>query len=320
MLTTAQQPAAPAHSAATAQPRLTTTVAREYVHRAALSEVFLSGWRRSGTDAFTVTAQWPRSHSFYSTHHGLYDPLLLSETIRQTFPLLMHAAYGVPFGHQLSWSSFSFAVNPKAMRIECNPAELELKVQCSDITYRRSLPTSLSLTAEVIRDGSLLAVAGTRFGCIAPAVYRRLRAGQADIDEVFTHAPGPVPPVAARTVGREAARDVVLAPPVRKGRWQLRVDTTHPILFDHAVDHVPGMLLLEAARQAVNALNPSAGTPLVLSMDTMFHRYVEFDSPCWIEAERLAPRAGDPAGVFRVTAFQGDEPAFRAHITTSKAG
>lgn len=32
--------------------------------------------------------------------------------------------------------------------------------------------------------------------------------------------------------------------------WPLRVDRTHPILFDHQLDHVPGMLLLEAARQA----------------------------------------------------------------------
>jgi 2-oxo-3-(phosphooxy)propyl 3-oxoalkanoate synthase len=310
----------PAHATAAPRPALTTTVAREYVHRAALSEVFLSGWHRAGDDAFTVTAQWPRSHSFYSTGRNLYDPLLLSETVRQTFPLLMHAAYGVPFGHQLSWSRFNFAVNPMAMRVECNPAELELKVRCSDIVYRRSLPASLSLTAEVIRDGALLAVASTHFGCIAPTVYRRLRADHADVADVFTHAPDPALPLAPWIVGRESVRDVVLAPPARKGRWQLRVDTMHPILFDHAVDHVPGMLLMEAARQAVHALDPSAGMLFPLSMDTTFHRYVEFDSPCWIEAERLAPRAGEPDDVFRVTALQGGEPAFTADITTSRVG
>ncbi|MGW1075421.1 ScbA/BarX family gamma-butyrolactone biosynthesis protein [Streptomyces sp. NPDC002537] len=317
MLTTTQ-PVAPVHHTVATLPRLTTTVAREYVHRAALSEVFLSGWQRTGTDAFTVTAQWPRSHSFYSTGRNLYDPLLLSETVRQTFPLLMHAAYGVPFGHQLSWSHFDFSVNPRAMRVEINPAELELRVRCSDIVYRRSLPTSLSLTAEIIRDGSLLAVASTRFGCITPAVYRRLRAGHSDVTEVFTHAPEPVRPLAPRTVGRESTRDVVLAPPVRRGRWQLRVDTMHPILFDHAVDHVPGMLLMEAARQATHALEPSADLLFPLSMDSTFHHYVEFDSPCWIVAERLAPRAGVPDETFRVTALQNDETAFTADITTTR--
>ncbi|WP_260845011.1 AfsA-related hotdog domain-containing protein [Streptomyces sp. SLBN-31] len=47
--------------------------------------------------------------------------------------------------------------------------------------------------------------------------------------------------------------DVVLSPLGQPHRWQLRVDTRHPVLFDHIVDHVPGMLLIEAARQAATA-------------------------------------------------------------------
>ncbi|MER7481319.1 AfsA-related hotdog domain-containing protein [Streptomyces sp. NPDC126510] len=53
---------------------LTTTVPREYVHRAAVSEVFLTGWQQTGADGFTVTAEWPRSHSFYRTSRTRYDP------------------------------------------------------------------------------------------------------------------------------------------------------------------------------------------------------------------------------------------------------
>ncbi|NEC10620.1 AfsA-related hotdog domain-containing protein, partial [Streptomyces sp. SID7909] len=97
-----------------------------------------------------------------------------------------------------------------------------------------------------------------------------------------------------------AERDVVLAPPVAPGRWPLRLDTGHPTLFGRPNDHVPGILLLEAARQAANATVPGF-LPVTLRSD--FLRYVELDRPCWIEATTA------PAGV-RVRAVQDGEPVF----------
>jgi len=74
------------------------------VHRAALAEVFLTSWTESGPDSYRVSAQWPRFHSFYADadEGGYDDPMLLCETMRQTFPLLAHAAYGMPLGFALS--------------------------------------------------------------------------------------------------------------------------------------------------------------------------------------------------------------------------
>lgn len=66
-------------------------------------------------------------------------------------------------------------------------------------------------------------------------------------------------------------------------RWLLRVDGCHPVFFDHPVDHVPGMLLVEAARQAAVAATGGRGVPI--EMDTEFRKYVEFAEPCWIDAD-----------------------------------
>ncbi|WTX93413.1 transcriptional regulator (plasmid) [Streptomyces sp. NBC_00637] len=284
------------------------------MHRAALAEVFLTSWAKVGPDAFKVNAQWPRSHSFYSCENGLYDPLLLCETVRQTFPLLIHVAYDVPFGHQLSWSRFQYAVNFEAMGVEFRPAEIELHVTCSDIRFSRSLPASMSMHIEVVRDGALLAVVSTRFGCHSPAVYRRLRAGRAGVAAVFADAPKPPRPVARTEVNRHRLQDIVLAPTPQPRRWQLRVDTGHPVLFDHAVDHVPGMLLLESVRQAGQAMQPSSIGMMPASMDVAFNRYVEFDEPCWIEAKPVAETASarDGSRTVRVNALQGDDFVFTA--------
>ncbi|MEO3977599.1 ScbA/BarX family gamma-butyrolactone biosynthesis protein [Streptomyces sp. CAU 1734] len=304
---------------ATAHRSLTTTVAKEYVHRAALSDVFLTGWSTSGPDAFTIEAQWPRRHSFYASDSGLYDPLLLCETIRQTLPLLTHTAYGVPFGHQLSWSRFRYAVNPHAMRVERTPAELKLHVNCTNITYRRDLPVALSMHYEVTRGDNLLAVASTVFNCHSPAVYQRLRGGRAGT-RVFWEMPRPGSPLPPERCGRTGVQDVVLSPSSEPARWQLRVDTEHPVLFDHPVDHVPGMLLLEAARQAAHACAPDGGPRWPASMNVHFRRYVEFSSPCWITAEAVPPQTeGRDKGV-RVDAVQDGVPVFDATVAVAQIG
>lgn len=295
---------------------LTTTVAKEFVHRAALADVFLTGWSTTEPNTFHISAQWPRCHSFYLSEHGLYDPLLLCETIRQTFPLLVHAAYGVPFDYQLIWSRFRYSVTPESMRINRTPADISLRVNCSDIVYRGSLPAGLTMHLEISRGGALLAVANTTFRCHAPAVYRRLRPGRTDREQTFVDAPPPAPPLPHDACGRNRAQDVVLAPTDQDRRWQLRANTEHPVLFDHPVDHVPGMVLLEAARQVAHVCEDSRPPRWPASMDVRFSRYVEFDSPCWLTAEPVPPQQGSHGRTLRVEATQNGSSCFNATVTT----
>lgn len=299
------------------RPVLTTTVAKEFVHRAALADVFLTGWSAAAPDTFDISAQWPRCHSFYLSEHGLYDPLLLCETIRQTFPLLLHAAYGVPFGYQLSWSRFNYLVMPGPMRIHRTPAEISLRVQCSDIVYRGSLPAALTMRFEISRGDEFLAVASTAFRCLAPAVYRRLRPGRSDREQIFVDAPSPAPPLPHDVCGRERPQDVVLAPTDQERCWELRSDTGHPVLFDHPVDHVPGMVLLEAARQVAHACGDGRASGWPSSMDVRFSRYVEFDSPCRLTAEPAPSPQNDMNRTVRVEAVQDGRSCFDATVTTA---
>ncbi|MFB7215726.1 ScbA/BarX family gamma-butyrolactone biosynthesis protein [Streptomyces sp. NPDC056255] len=289
------------------------TVAKEYVHRAAIAEVFLTGWERTDSDTFRVTAQWPRAHSFYVAEAGLYDPMLLCETVRQTFPLLAHAAYDMPLGYALSWSRFQYSVNPQELVIRDRPAEIELRVQCYDIKYQRSVPVRISMRIDVLRDGQLIAVSETSFGCHSPNVYQRLRRGRHDAPVAMKTAslvPESAPPADA---GRMRPQDVVIAPTSESDQWQLRVDTTHPILFDHPLDHAPGMLILESIRQCAHAAVARAGVnrSIVTGMDITFHQYIEFDSPCLLRSS--ADVTTDQASTtVSVEASQNDGTAFTA--------
>ncbi|WP_199779936.1 ScbA/BarX family gamma-butyrolactone biosynthesis protein [Streptomyces sp. LaPpAH-108] len=296
-------------------PLLTRTVPREYVHRASVAEVFLTDWTAEPAAAiagssFVVQAQWPRSHGLFAPADGYQDPLLLAESIRQTGSLLAHAEHGVPFGHQFLMWNLSFAATAPAFETGPAPTEVTLHTMCRDIVRRGSTIAGMRYEVSVRRDGRTVATGGARFSCTSPAAHRRLRGNRPTVTD--RSLPAPVDPA---EVGRPYPGHVVLASPAisSDARWELRVDTDHPVFFDHPVDHVPGMMLIEAARQAARAATrrPRA---LLLGLDAEFTRYAELDAPCWIEAEVDVPDASGHLRV-RVRGTQQGEQVFTADLT-----
>ncbi|MYY85558.1 gamma-butyrolactone biosynthesis enzyme [Streptomyces sp. SID335] len=300
-------------------------VPQEYVHKLDAAEVLLTGWAPAGEDRVTVTARWPRGHAFYAPVTGRHDPMLLAETLRQSIPLISHALYDVPLGHHLIWQHFTFEVAPGAMFLDVGPMDVELRIACGDIARRGGRLAALTMDIEILRDGRHLGTAHTRFSSHAPAIYRRLRGDRCTPSGDTIPAGPPAPPA---PVARAHAKDVVLSPmpePLSPPlslphQWQLRVDQTHPILFDHPVDHAPGMLLLEAARQAAHAVqDPLGGAVFPIRFESAFFRYVEFDAPCVITAH-VEPSAY-PEGHLgvSVTALQEDNEAFSCRVTLARA-
>ncbi|KOV76300.1 transcriptional regulator [Streptomyces sp. NRRL WC-3618] len=270
-------------------PQLAGKVPQELVHKHALNEVLLTGWSTRGSNRHTVYARWPRFHTFYRANNRRFDSLLFVETVRQTFPLLSHVAYGVPFGSHLVWDDFSFEVEPQAMLIPQAQADVVLETMCSDVRTRKGCLVSMTMHAAVRLGGRHIGNARTRFTNHSPAVYRRLR-GEHDLTEKHRRATQLLPALPPATVGHCLAENVVLAGTERAGRWRLRVDLDHPVLFDHPVDHVPGMLLLEAIRQAAHATYPATNS-MVTGMSVSFEKWVELDTTAWIAVEPLRRNA-----------------------------
>ncbi len=162
-----------------------------------------------------------------------------------------------------------------------------------------------------LRRGQRLGTAEVHYTAHPPAVYDRLRGRYADAHTSFARALPATPPVPAPTVGRTHERDVVLSPE-RPSLWRLRIDVGHRVLFDHPHDHVPGMVLLEAAAQAAQAMMDHP--VLAVGFETRFLRYVEFDSPCMVSAE-LLPADADGRARIAVSASQEERPVFSCTVT-----
>ncbi|MFF4856802.1 ScbA/BarX family gamma-butyrolactone biosynthesis protein [Streptomyces rubiginosohelvolus] len=297
------------------QPVQQSQVQQWQVHKLRGEEVLLSTWTEADSGRFVITARWPKGHPFYLPSQGAYDPLLLAETVRQTVPLLSHAVHGVPREHKQAWECLNFAVEPLASLITTAEDEVRLVVSCSDVVRRGSRFAGMAMDIDVHLGKRLMGIAHTRFNDQPAAVYRRMRGSYADIDAALANRLPAGPPVEPHRVGRTSPADVVLSPVPggeRPGRWLLRVDTSHPVLFDHRVDHAPGMLLLEAARQAACAVG--GGTSAVIGMRTDFVRYVELDAPAVVVAGSPVP-AGTGRSRVPVSVEQHGVQVFTSEVT-----
>ncbi|MET9855294.1 ScbA/BarX family gamma-butyrolactone biosynthesis protein [Streptomyces sp. NPDC006450] len=297
--------------------RLATTVPRALVHRAAVAEVFLTGMCRIAEDRFHIKAQWPRGHSFFAPVAGThYDPMLIAETIRQVGAYLAHEAFDVPIGHQFLLWSLEYSTVPEQLAMGEAPADLDLIVTCPEIRRRGNRLTALTYEVVIRQGDRVIATGRVGYTVTSPAVYQRLRAKQLSRQPDSVLGPAPVAPA---EVGRLSPFDVVLSASCGPGVWQLRYDIRHPVLFDHVGDHVPGMVLLEAARQAVT-IGAEAGV-MPVTVRSTYQRYAEFGSPLWIHAEPAsADLGGTAARSIRVTGVQDGEQVFEAVVVTEPVG
>ncbi|MFF7166663.1 ScbA/BarX family gamma-butyrolactone biosynthesis protein [Streptomyces sp. NPDC008086] len=276
-----------------------------YTHLKHDDAVLIDSWQRVSENSFTLRLHWPAAPPGQP-----YDPRLLTQTIRQSGLAIAHAEYGVPLEHQTLLNWLDLTVSPDFRVPDTTSATLLVDLTVAPGKSARRAAHAMHMDIRTAPDAAPAVRADTEFCWISPAAYRRVRGDHLTVDWGGWPLPAPVEP---ELVGRDHVVDVVLAPTAVPHRWQLRNDTGNALLFDHPVDHVPGLVLWEAAEQAARALfAPSVSLPV--SFAITYLRYVEFDLPCFIEARVLRPQ-GQGRFAVRVTGTQAGAPAFTADIS-----
>ncbi|MEU7118393.1 ScbA/BarX family gamma-butyrolactone biosynthesis protein [Streptomyces zaomyceticus] len=290
----------------------TAHVPGEFVHRADPADIIPTGWTQLRENRFSVSARWPAAHPFFSPVAGdRHDPVLVAETIRQATMLIAHAEFGVPVDDQFVMWGLAYNADPEALTVDGLSSDVTVDVICSDLSSRGGRLRDLRVTMVLTRDGRFLGTGSALARCTSALAYRRIRG------ERMAALGTPVPlieEVPPHLVNRERSRDVVLGPGTRPGQWQLRINTAHSTLFRRPNDHVPGMLLLEAARQAA-VLTIDGGAFLPTAMDVSFSRYAELDTPCWIESE-IVPGVDPATTTVRVVGVQDGRAVFHSLLTS----
>ncbi|MEJ3745091.1 ScbA/BarX family gamma-butyrolactone biosynthesis protein [Actinomycetes bacterium KLBMP 9797] len=252
------------------------TVPRALVDRGDATTVLITSWERTG-NRLTAGAVWSRLGGYYQLlDEQRHDPLLVLETIRQGALLLAHVIDDVPLATMQILRSSRFDAEPDGLKITDAPTEVVLTIEAEHLEPDAQSIMQTSLRCELHRDGSLIGSGGGR--AIIPPHDRYLKVRGRDPETVVLPVSGLDAGMPARAVGKASDRDVVIAPGARPGAYRLRVDARHPNFFDNPTDHTPGMLLIEAMRQAVVAESGDPGCA-PLAMAARFHRFVELDHP-----------------------------------------
>ena len=284
------------------------TVPRDIAHRRAVGEVFVTDSVRLAEDDFLLAWQIPRAHSLWGDRLAPYhDPYSVAEAARQGCFVVLHRYLGIAVGLPFSLRRFVFQVpsGPEPYRDDQRwPLQGLLRYRTDDRQFHGGELGSMTIRGELeIRGESAMTILGDVV-FLSRGDYEALRAFQRSRKPLADLPPHqPAIPVAAASVGRRDARNVVVgepAGPPAEGGWPRRplvIDRSHPSFFDHDYDHVPGPFIVEGFRQAALLAAARAGlldAPIaaMTGLDAEFADFGEFEAPLEYSAEASTGSAG----------------------------
>jgi hypothetical protein len=280
-------------------------IPKQLVHKSSGAGVLLAHAVPTGENRFGVTTRWPAvSRLFHAGAQG--EPVLMAEAMRQSAIYLSHDQYGVPLGHLFLLGAIDVDIADQAAAGERRDGTAPMDVALS-VQGRTPRRFSATLRAGVTPAPGVEVRGELQWDALHPAAYARIRGNGPG---GCVRMPRPGRPVGHRMLAAEAVgcrwqTDVLLAE--HRGGLRLVLDTGHPGYFDHEVDHVPGMVFLEAFRQAsYHAVRHRFGAraPRIVRLTARFNAFCDFVTPTEIRAVvRAAPLPGHTS--LEVVAMQG---------------
>lgn len=300
------------------------TVDRALVHRAAVSEVFVTDVRQLAARATRAAVQLPLTHGYYSDHlqrPAVYDPLLLLESGRQAAIAGSHAHMGLAPGTTMIVDRFRFALRGPGPAVGREPARVRIDTEYSGKINKRGRVRKGMVAQRYFADGTEIAEHEMDVLFLNPHENEVLRHAQRGTPAPLTSdfcdhgtATDDAFQVAPAEVGRANPLNVVLSRPERAGET-IRAEVTprfdNRALFDHVYDHLPAMTLVEAARQLALLGTGRPLTTYAVGFEAAFERFAELDDVLLAEA----PRVPGPDGAVAVRFLQDGAEIARVRVT-----
>lgn len=277
------------------------------VHRVQLADVLVTDAVSRGGDAFHCGAQWPRHHILLGqTVH--IDVALVAETVRQVATYLAHAKYAVPVGHQFIMSDLDISVDTTRL-MEGVDSNVLATATLTDMRRNGGGVVAFLLTLQLSDASGWIAAGSARARITDPLTYARTRGKPDKRHEPAAERAPRIQPTLREN--REHGHDVVRRS-THSNALELTQDVQDSVFFDHPLDHVPGMLLLEAARQSLR-LNLGDRFLDLESCSMSFRHMVELDAICEID---IAPLDDQLSREFAVSFTQNGALAALARCRT----
>ncbi|MFD5315513.1 AfsA-related hotdog domain-containing protein [Streptomyces sp. NPDC127098] len=292
------------------EPRHERTLDRALVHKAAVSEVFVTDVRPTGERTVRTAVQLPLVHAYYNDHvqsPATHDALLLLEAGRQAAIAGTHAHMRFDHDTTMIVDRFTFALDDlKALVIGPQPGSVLIDTEYIGEPnragrYRKGRVAQRYLVGGEPVGEHVMDVLFLRHR-ENDALRRAQRGTPAPLTSDYEDArPGDDPRrVAPERVGRVHPLNVVLAGELVDEAGvsaEFTPSFRNRSLFDHVYDHLPAMTLVEGARQLALLSLDAPRTTHTVGIAAHFARFAELDDTVRLSA----PRPGPPDEEGRVT-------------------
>jgi hypothetical protein len=211
--------------------------------------------------------------------------MLLAETVRQCAIYLAHVRYAVPLHYKFTMQSMVIDADLDLLTIGACAPEVAINAHVTKIARSERSLSAFTVMLEFQLNDKVIGRGAASARVFPPDKYDHVR-WQGAVARTPTRPclPTPVDPdsvcvtdTASVVLGTNSAAS-------EEGSWLLRADVTHPILFDHPLDHIPGVLVLEAARQSAR-LTLGESCADFEGLEFRFRRFIELDQPTTVTAQ-----------------------------------
>lgn len=222
---------------------------RELVHKRHAENVFVGVPVRSGPQEFSANAEFPSAHCLYNdTPSGLSGAGYLIEVARQSNLSICHLFFDVPLDSGFLVAALDWCFSePRPFVVETLEA-FEVRTRIVEAVIRKGVLGKVTTESRFF-DGSGVEFLTGKASFLITSRKLTTRAARSELEAL-----GQAPMAPERVMVSQPYNVFVGAPSLpMDGTTEtnpLIVDVTHPYFFEHENAHVPGMMLLEAGKQA----------------------------------------------------------------------
>ncbi|MFQ5527230.1 MAG: AfsA-related hotdog domain-containing protein [Thermoanaerobaculia bacterium] len=292
------------------------------MHRNYIDHVLITDVARLDDDYFLCAGRLPQLHGYFNEvrQTPCCNVFSASEIARQASLAISHRYLEIPEGFaQIMHSARGRMEDAWDDRtVAPRSPEFLLEVRLIDRRYRKT-GELIGVNADYTgySDFSKVYRSHGEWTLVPKKLYQRLRHQASDSisqDQAEAMRSQAIEP---SSVGRKTTENVFISNPTAESHGYstyLITDSAHPYFFEHEIDHVPGMLLLEGCYQFAVAVSGAVDVrspeDLTLQRYTMcFHRFAGLGAPVRLAAipgslERISN--GNEVRVFEITASQDE--------------
>ncbi len=222
------------------QPCFDNVVSKRFVHKAFLSEVFLTDSHQYTDNIFLISAFLPRSHLYYNDSAQPIDTSLILEIFRQCSIYVSHSFCSIPLDFKFIFDSAHFNIINHCLdaknRINNHQAVVVVKIAQSKI--KKATLFGLVLEMSMYIHSQLYATKTMDISFFQPKIWEKLRHSAQNVEYSSNNIQlAPKEMIAKKldsniTIGNLICNDAMFCSTIFP-------NMQHPAFFDHPLDHIP---------------------------------------------------------------------------------